>query len=148
MSEISCERVCASVMAAADGYPPDDMSGELVDAHLRGCAECRREVEDLRALTRLLGRQKRRGHSGDVWPSVAARLAEAEAASRRRASAARAVFTLLGLVLLCFRVTEMLPERAPGLYVKALPVLLAAAAFAYLRENPFRVDTELKLEGA
>jgi predicted anti-sigma-YlaC factor YlaD len=145
MSVVSCEQVCVSAMTVADGRP-SELSTEQIDTHLRGCAECRREVESLRALTLLLDRHKRRPHSGDVWPAVAARLLEAAPGSG--VTSARGAFFLLGLVMMGYRLLGMLPERSPGLFLKVIPVFLAVAMFAYLRENPFRINPELRLEGA
>jgi hypothetical protein len=41
----------------------------------------------------------------------------------------------------------MVPDRDFGFLFKLLPVLLVIAAFSYLRENPFKINTELRLEG-
>jgi len=143
MSEISCERVRVAAMAAADGHEAG-LPADQMNAHLVGCAECRREVGGLRALTLLLERQRRREQSGDLWPLVAARLP----ATAGGVPTARAAFILLGLTLLGYRLFEMLHERGPGLYVKFVPVLLAVAVFVYLRENPFKIEAELRVEGA
>jgi hypothetical protein len=41
----------------------------------------------------------------------------------------------------------MVPDRSPGWSFKLVPLLLAVAAFVYLRENPFKINAELRLEG-
>jgi len=142
MSDISCERVCVAAMGAADGRQAD-LPADQIGAHLAGCAGCRREVEGLGALALLLDRQQRREHSADLWPLVAGRLQGAAAGSSTRGA-----FALVGLMLLGYRLFEMLPERSPGLFLKVIPVLLAVTVFAYLRENPFRINPELGLGGA
>jgi hypothetical protein len=53
----------------------------------------------------------------------------------------------LGVLLLGYRLAEMIPDRDFGLVFKLVPVLLVIAAFSYLRENPFKINTELRLEG-
>jgi hypothetical protein len=54
---------------------------------------------------------------------------------------------LLGGLLLGYRIVEMLPDRHFGVLFKLVPVLFVLAAFTYLRENPFKIDSELRLEG-
>ncbi|CAN5768081.1 hypothetical protein BH20ACI3_BH20ACI3_22280 [soil metagenome] len=41
----------------------------------------------------------------------------------------------------------MIPDRHLGLLFKLVPILLVIAAFSYLRENPFKINFELTLEG-
>jgi len=41
----------------------------------------------------------------------------------------------------------MIPDRDFGLLFKLLPVVLVIAAFTYLKENPFKIHSELSLEG-
>ena len=145
MSEISCERVRMAAMAAADGHAAG-LPSDQMNAHLVRCVECRRDMEGLRSLNLLLERQRRREQSGDLWPLVAARLPAT--AGSRGVPTARAAFILLGLMLLGYRLFDMLHERGPGLYFKIVPVLLVTAVFVYLRENPFRIEAELRVEGA
>ena len=145
MSEISCERVRMAAMAAADGHAAG-LPSDQMNAHLVSCAECRHDLEGLRSLSLLLDRQRRREQSGDLWPLVAARLPATTGS--RGVPTARAAFILLGLTLLGYRLFEMLPEHSPGLYFKIVPVLLVTTVFFYLRENPFRIEAELRMEGA
>jgi hypothetical protein len=54
---------------------------------------------------------------------------------------------LLGVLLVGYRIVEMVPERDFGFMFKLVPLLFVIAAFRYLRENPFKIDSELRLEG-
>ena len=144
MTERSCESVCMAAIAMADGYQPR-LFGDQIEAHLASCSGCRREVEQLRALSNLLDAQKRRQRTENVWRLVEQRLPDAAVA--RSASRAWRPFILLGLLLLGYRIVEMIPDRDFGLLFKLLPVVLVIAAFTYLKENPFKIHSELSLEG-
>lgn len=145
-----CENVCMAAMALADGYQ-SEWSSSQIEAHLELCSECRREVEDLRALSTLLDAQARRHHTEDVWkrvePQLSAERLLASATPERTVSKSRGPFMLLGVLLVGYRIVEMVPDRNLGFLFKLIPVLLVMAAFIYLRENPFKIDTELRLEG-
>jgi hypothetical protein len=52
------------------------------------------------------------------------------------------------LLLLGYRLVEMIPDRHLGLLFKLVPILLVIAAFSYLRENPFKINSQLTLEGS
>jgi hypothetical protein len=41
----------------------------------------------------------------------------------------------------------MIPDRDFGLLFKIMPILLVVAFFGYLKVNPFKINTELRLEG-
>jgi hypothetical protein len=53
----------------------------------------------------------------------------------------------LGALLLGYRLLELLPDRDFSFLFKFVPVLLVIAAFGYLKENPFKINAELSLEG-
>ncbi len=131
-------------MAREDGYV-SDLSADQIESHLAGCADCRIEVRQLRALANLLDGQKRRQRTESVWEHVDQRLPD----SFPTPSATRVVypFVILGLLLLGYRLFEMIPDRHFGFLYKLVPILLVIAAFGYLRENPFKINSELTLEG-
>lgn len=54
---------------------------------------------------------------------------------------------VLGVLLLGYRIAEMIPDHDFGLVFKFIPVLFVIVAFGYLRENPFKINTELRFEG-
>ena len=144
MTKPNCETVCMAAMAMADGYV-SELSSDQIEAHLADCSDCRREVGQLRALSSLLDVQERRQRTENVWKLVERRLPDA--ASAHSTSQAWQPFLLLGMLLLGYRIVELIPDRDFGLLFKLVPVLLVIAAFIYLKENPFRINPELRLEG-
>jgi predicted anti-sigma-YlaC factor YlaD len=144
MAKLDCEIVCMAAMARADGYV-SNLSPNQIDAHLAECASCRRQVEQLRVLSSMLDAQERRERTENVWQHVERRLPDAVAV--RRTSPVWLPFMFLGVLLLGYRIVEMVPDRDFGFLVKLVPVLFVIAAFGYLRENPFKIDSELRLEG-
>jgi hypothetical protein len=133
-----------AAIAMADGYQPR-LSADQIEAHLASCSGCRREVEQLRALSNLLDAQRRRQRTENVWKRVERCLPDA--APVQSTSEAWYPFMFLGVLLLGYRLVELIPDRDFGFSFKLVPVLLVIAAFSYLKENPFKVDTELRLEG-
>jgi anti-sigma factor RsiW len=138
MNESNCESVRIAAMALADGEQPA-LDPDFIAAHMAGCAACRIEVEKLRAVTGRLAGQSRREYSADLWPSVETRLATP--------SRQRRMFLVLGVLLVAYKIAEFAPSREFGLAVQLIPIVIALAVFRYLKENPFRITTELKLEG-
>jgi hypothetical protein len=144
MDEVNCENVSIAAMAIADGEKPPQRADQI-EAHLVNCANCRREIEQLRAVTRLLDSQQRPAPTENIWPLVERRL-NVTAANPKPQFDWR-VFLFLGLLLFGYKIILMFPERDPGLWFKLIPVLFVIAVFSYLKENPFKINCELKLEG-
>lgn len=144
MNKVDCEHVCMQAMAMADGYD-SDLSSDQIEAHLADCADCRREVAQFRTLSSVLSTQKRLERTEDVWNRIEPRLPAASASE----SAARVPypFILLGLLLLGYRLVEMIPDRHFGLLFKLVPVICVVAVFSYLRVNPFTINSKLRLAG-
>jgi hypothetical protein len=143
MSELNCENVSMAAMAIADGYQPE-LSSEQVEAHLARCADCRRELGQLQELSSLLDSQERRLRTENLWERIERRLPDAP---RSNASPVLPWFMFLGALLLGYRLLELIPDRDFSFLFKFVPVLLVIAAFGYLRENPFKINSELSLEG-
>lgn len=144
MTTQDCEIVCMAAMAMEDGYV-SELSADQIEAHLAGCSDCRREIGQLRALAGLLDGQKRRQRAENVWRKVEQRLPDTS--STQITNQAWYLFVPLGVLLLGYRLVELIPERELGLLFKLVPILLAIAAFSYVRENPFKINSELRLEG-
>ena len=138
MNQSNCESVRIAAMALADGEQPA-LDPDFIAAHVAGCAACRLELEQLRAVSGRLSGLSRREYPVDVWPSVETRLATP--------SRQRRVFLVLGALLVAYKIAEFAPSREFGLAVQLVPIAIALAVFRYLKENPFRITTELKLEG-
>lgn len=145
MSELKCESVCMAAMAMADGYEPT-LSRDKIESHLAGCAGCRGEVGQLRAVMKLLDAQERGPRTEQVWNGVNDRLGERRQLTNGH-SFGWSPFLLMGSLLLCFKVVELAPRWNAGMLFRLLPVLIAATVFVYIRENPFKVSRELKMEG-
>lgn len=143
MSELNCESVSMAAMAIADGYHPE-LSPEQIEIHLASCADCRREFEQLQELSSLLDSQERRLRTENLWQKIEPRLPNVTRTSTSRVSAS---FMFLGALLLGYRLLELIPDRDFSFLFKFVPVLLVIAAFFYLRENPFKINSELSLEG-
>jgi predicted anti-sigma-YlaC factor YlaD len=143
MKDVSCELARVGAMVMADGHQPD-LPPNLINSHLAACEECRLEIADLNALVGLLDAQERRGHPGDLWPAIARRLSEKTA--NRGAHSSRPAFILLGLTLVVYKLVELVPESELGVYAKLIPIVLVIAVFSYIKENPFRISTELEPE--
>src|SRR5258708_7364596 len=131
MTELSCESVCMAAMAMADGRR-SELSSDQIEAHLSSCPGCSREVGELRVLSSLLDAQERRQRTENVWKRVEQRLPDVSPA--RNTSQAWRQFLLLGVLLLGYRIAEMIPDRDFGFSFKLVPVLFAIAAFSYLKE--------------
>ena len=145
--EVTCENVCMAAMARADGAQTAALPPAEIKAHLAHCAHCRREMAQLEAVSTLLNAQKRRRslHSENLWAEIQNRL-PVPAAAREKLPVSHPLI-LLGLSLVAYRLVELFPDRSPGWWFKLVPLLLAVAAFVYLRENPFKINAELRLEG-
>jgi hypothetical protein len=144
MTTQDCENVCMAAMTVEDGYAAG-LSADQIEAHLTECANCRREVQQLRALHSLLDAQKRRQPTENVWRHIEELLPDALPV--QSTSQAWYPFIILGLLLLGYRLGEMIPDRHFGFSFKLVPVLFVIAAFTYLKENPFKINAELRLEG-
>jgi anti-sigma factor RsiW len=124
MDEI-CETVRLSAMAIGDGEVPPLPAGE-VRAHLCGCEACRQEVMRMDEARDILVPVRRRTLEADLWPGIEGRL-------RSR----RGVFIPFLLLLVGYRILEVLPDLDLGVALKIFPLLLAVSLFALIRENPF-----------
>jgi anti-sigma factor RsiW len=144
MTGQDCETVCMAAMALEDGYIPE-LSIDQIETHLASCSDCRHELGQLRALANFLDAHKRRHGTADVWKPVEPRLHAASLT--QRTSQGWYLFVLLGALLLGYRLVEIIPERDFGFFFKLVPLIFVIAAFSYLRENPFKINSELRLEG-
>ena len=144
MTRADCEITCMAAMAMEEGYV-SELSPDQIEAHLAECSDCRREVGQLRALANLLDGQKRRERTENIWDQVEQHLPDTLPV--RTDSRVVYPFLILGLLLLGYRLVEMIPDRHFGILFKLVPILFVIVAFSYLRENPFKINSELTLEG-
>ena len=144
MTSERCEKVRLAAMAALDGEK-SPLSEQEIHEHLATCAACRAEVEQLQRAMAPLNRQKPRVFAEDVWPGVEAALRKQTAPAQPRREAY--VFAVLGLFLLACKVLGVLPELGGNWLPKVLPLVAALVLFGVLKQNPFHITGNLKLEG-
>ena len=137
MKELTCEDVLISQMAAADGEEPEFSKQEL-SMHIAGCANCQHELKQLHALDQLLTGHTLSEPHVDLWPAIENRIA-------KRAFRWQP-FALIGLLLVIHKLLEMLPAHDLGMAFKLVPLVIVVLLFVFIRENPFRINTELVLE--
>lgn len=138
MNKINCEDLLAAMMARLDGEDTE-ISAERATLHLAGCAGCRQEFEQMQITDNLLKRQSRREQDADLWSAIEPQLKAKKQTNRQP-------FVFLGIFLVAYKLLEMLPEDEFGLWFKIVPLVFVIALFGFLKENPFKINTELILE--
>lgn len=144
MTETNCENVRIASMARADGYKPL-LSPAQVEAHIATCVDCRQEVEEMGTLIAVLDSAKRRARYEQVWPLIEPHLGEAAPARNGRFD--WRLFLVLGFLLAGYRLILMVNGQEFGLWFKLVPVALVIAVFGYVKENPFKINSDLRLKG-
>ena len=147
MRQERCEEMMLAIMAIADGEKPL-LPAEVVTVHVENCVKCRQEVDQLAGIATLLEGQQRRRQVLDLWPALEDQLRTMQAEAAPVAAARMwPAFFVLGLLLVTYKLAEMIPERDLGLLFKLVPLLAVIIVFRYLKENPFKINLELTLEG-
>ena len=140
MKELSCEEVLMSQMAAADGEV-SQFSEEQLAAHITACANCQHELKQLHALDQVFAGHTLSEVRVDLWPAIENRIAKPT-----RIVLGWQPFALIGLLLVIYKLLEMLPDRDPGVAFKLVPLVIVVLLFVLIKENPFCINTELVLE--
>jgi predicted anti-sigma-YlaC factor YlaD len=140
MNEINCEDFLMAKMAELDGEKTE-ISAEQIQLHLDACENCRQEFAQMQNTHNLLKRQNRREQNANLWAAIEERI---EAVPSRQTN--WQPFLVLGAFLVAYKLLEMLPETDLGLAFKIVPVIFVVVLFAFLKENPFKINTELILE--
>lgn len=139
MKDLTCERVLIAMMAAADGESAE-LSLEEMKAHLSACEGCRDEAVRMQQLSDIFRQATRRESTIDLWPAIDGRLGQPSPRIGWQ------VYAVVGVLLLGYKLFEMLPEADPGWTIRLAPLIIFGALLLVLRENPFRINTELVLE--
>ncbi|HEY7911831.1 MAG TPA: hypothetical protein VIG62_07955 [Blastocatellia bacterium] len=134
-----CEETVLSKMAEMEGEPPL-ISEEQTARHLIGCEKCRMEIKRQQAAANLFRGQKRRADEVSLWSEIEKRISD-------KPIVRRDFFLLLGAILVIYKLLEMIPSQDLGFLFKFVPIILIAALFFFFKENPFKINTELKVEG-
>jgi len=136
---MSCENVLMAMMAEADGEVAE-LSQAEINEHLHACEDCRDEAVRMQRVDNLLRQATRSDTTFDLWPAVSSGL-EQRASERRWLP-----YAIVGVLLLVHKLFEMLPTKDPGWAIKFVPLIIFGALLVFLRENPFRINSELVLE--
>jgi predicted anti-sigma-YlaC factor YlaD len=144
--EDRCELVQISAMAARDGETPP-LPAEQVAAHLRQCAACRRQVEQLQDVSVLLDRQVRVLPAADLQPRIVKILEQPEAASAT-GEPLRQALPVLALLLLGCKAIACTAGLEMSLAIQVVPLAMAGITFAWLKANPLVIEANLEAEGA
>jgi len=144
MNKEYCERIRISAMASRDGESPP-LSEQEVSKHLESCADCRLEIDQQRQAMALLDGRSRRVFAQDVWPEIATAMEATKARPKQPASVAP--FVVLCLFLLTHKIIEVLPSVTAGVMIKLAPVAVLVLFFSLLKQNPFHINENLKLQG-
>jgi predicted anti-sigma-YlaC factor YlaD len=140
MKELSCADVLMAQMAVADREEPP-FPKEHLDAHIASCANCQHVLEQATEFNQLLASHSLSEPRVDLWPAIENRIAK-----RPGSSLTWKPFAIVGLLLVVYKLLETLPERDPGMVIKFVPLVILGLLFVLIRENPFRINTELMVE--
>lgn len=140
MQELNCDDVLMAQMAAADGEEPA-FPKELLAAHVTGCVNCQNELKQLVALDRVLAGHTVVEQHVDLWPEIENRIAKPAGSLLGWRP-----FALIGLLLIIYKLLEMLPAHDPGIALRLVPLVIVTLLFVFIKENPFRINTELVME--
>lgn len=138
MKELSCEDILMAQMAIADGEEPL-FAKEQLAAHITKCANCQRELVQLQSLDQMLMSQTLSEPRVDLWPAIENRIG-------KRTALGWQPFALIALLLVIYKLLEWLPANEPGMVFKLVPLVIVTLLFVLIKENPFRINTELVLE--
>ena len=130
-------------MAVFDGGP-SELSVAAIENHIASFATCGEDIEQLKSLATWLSQQERREQTVDLWPVIRHELDQREGAKR---SPDWRTFLLLTVLLPAYRLVEIVPRIEMSAFIKLIPVLVVIGIFGYLRENPFKINASLTLEG-
>lgn len=139
MENISCEKVLMAKMAEADGEPLEISPAEL-ESHLSTCHDCRAELVQLHETDLLFEVVSRNEQQADLWPAVSDGLIQSSTTIGWKP------FAVVGVLLIAYKLIELLPAEDPGMPFKLLPLIIFGSLILFLRENPFRINTELVME--
>jgi hypothetical protein len=138
MNEINCETILMTKMAEFDGEESILSTGQI-NSHLAVCEYCQNHLGELRITDDLLKRQTRRASNPNIWEAIEKRLGP-----KTTSSALPKPFILVGVSLFVYKLLEIFPNRDLGLAFKLVPLIFIIALFVFLKENPFKVNVELK----
>lgn len=139
MKDLTCEKVLMAIMAAADGENAQ-LSPEVVNVHLRDCENCRNEAVRMKQVSAIFRQATRREETIDLWPAISGRL------DQPSPRVGWQPYVIVAVLLLAYKLVELLPDADPGWAIHLVPLIIFGVFLLFVRENPFRINTELLLE--
>lgn len=139
MNSSECEKIQLSVMALRDGEEPT-VSSEQIELHLASCEKCRIQAQELKEVDQLLNRQALRVHEADVWSGVQKQIGSTSH------SVSWQPFAAIAVLLVAYKFLTMLAGETPALLLNFVPLVLMLGLFILIKENPFRINSEIMLE--
>lgn len=137
MNEINCENALIEKMAEIDGEKLS-IDLEQINIHLATCENCFHQIRQMQAADDLLKMQTRHHQKADLWSVIEKRIR-----SKSKPVATWTPFAACGVLLVAYKLIEMLPERELGWDFKFIPFVLIVALFSVLKENPFKINAKL-----
>jgi predicted anti-sigma-YlaC factor YlaD len=139
MKDLSCEKVLMAMMATADGETAE-LSLEEIREHSSACQDCRDEAVRMQPIIELLQQATRAEQTVDLWPAVSSRL------ERQAPRLSWKPYAFVAVLLFAYKLIEMLPDEELGWAIKLVPLIIFGALLVFLKENPFKINSELVLE--
>lgn len=136
---MNCDEVLLTKMAEADGESVHPAI-EAANKHVDSCENCRREIAQMREMNEIFDHHRRFETDARLWPVVQGRIGEPAG------NGGWITFAALALALVAFKTAGMLFDNAGAWLLGLVPLVLAGLLFLLLRENPFKVNTEIILE--
>jgi anti-sigma factor RsiW len=137
MNQPGCEEMQIAAMAIEEGQVPE-IPVPLVREHLNQCPACRDAVAAMSSTLATLARRTRRRHPADLWPAIQRNVAPRPAAWP---------YVVLAVLLVVYELIELVPDRQWSIAIQIIPVLIALGLFRIVKQSPFQIATELRLEG-
>jgi hypothetical protein len=138
MNQPGCEEMQMAAMAIEEGQVPE-IPGPLVREHLNQCPVCRDAVTAMSSTLAILARQTRRQHPADLWPAIQRNVAPRPAVAWP--------YVVLAVLLVVYELIELVPDRQWSMAIEFIPLLIGFGVFRILKQSPFQIATELRLEG-
>ena len=134
---MKCEEALMMKMAELDG---EGVASTDAVKHIESCDNCRHEIAAMQGLDAIFRQHTAATSDVNVWPIVETRIAGTKTRVGWQA------LTVLVVAMAVIKIIEMSLDKDPGWLFGLVPLAVAVVLFILLRENPFKVNTELILE--
>lgn len=141
MKAMNCDEILMAAMAVSDGEETGLPIAEIKE-HIAGCESCGLETAQMELLAQTFANYERREMNADLWPAVSDGIIRSEIARL----SGKGVLAVVAVLLVAYKLIELVPYETPGHFLKIAPVIMAVALFIFLKENPFKINTELTME--